>query len=260
MRDQRVKTVTSQCDGRVATLIIDRPERRNALNQQVKSELIVALEAAIQDDAVSAIILTGANGVFAAGSDIAEMATLTAADQEVADGGKVFSVLRNCPKPVIAAVEGYALGGGCELALSCDLIIAGENAKFAQPEIRVGIMPGGGGSQHLLRAIGRYQAAWMVLTGEAVDAKTAFVMGMVSELAGEGGALEAARKRAVQISKLPPLAVRAAKSALRKGEDLLLAEALRAERQAFIALFDTADQKEGMAAFLEKRSPNYRGF
>ena len=260
MRDQRVKTVTSQCDGRVATLIIDRPERRNALNQQVKSELIVALEAAIQDDAVSAIILTGANGVFAAGSDIAEMATLTAADQEAADGGKVFSVLRNFPKPVIAAVEGYALGGGCELALSCDLIIAGENAKFAQPEIRVGIMPGGGGSQHLLRAIGRYQAAWMVLTGEAVDAKTAFVMGIVSELAGEGGALEAARKRAVQIAKLPPLAVRAAKSALRKGEDLLLADALRAERQAFIALFDTADQKEGMAAFLEKRSPNYRGF
>ena len=160
---------------------------------------------------------------------------------------------------MIAAVEGYALGGGCELALCCDLIVAGETAKFGQPEIRVGIMPGAGGSQRLLRAIGKYRAMKLMLTGEQVAAPEALIMGMLSEVVPDGTALARANALAKTILTMPPLAVRAIKEVVQLGQDAPLETALLVERKAFMMLFDSADQKEGMKAFLEKRKPVYQG-
>jgi enoyl-CoA hydratase/carnithine racemase len=170
----------------------------------------------------------------------------------------VFNVLRACPKILIAAVEGYALGGGCELALCCDLIVAGAGAKFGQPEIRVGIMPGAGGTQRLLRAIGRYRTMKLVLTGEPVEAETALAMGMVSEVTPAGQALARGLDLARTIAGMPQVAVRSIKEVIRLGQDLPLETALALERKAFVLLFDTADQKEGMRAFLEKRPPEWK--
>jgi enoyl-CoA hydratase/carnithine racemase len=171
----------------------------------------------------------------------------------------MFTVLRGCPKPLIAAVEGYALGGGCELALSCDLIVAGRGTKFGQPEIRVGIMPGAGGTQRLVRVMGKYRAMKMVLTGEPVSAPDALAMGLVSEVVDDGQALTRALELAHTILAMPPLAVRAIKEVVQLGQDAPLETALALERKAFLTLFDSADQKEGMRAFLEKRVPRFSG-
>jgi enoyl-CoA hydratase/carnithine racemase len=252
--------VTSRCDGNgTAVVTIDRPERRNALNLEVKGLIADAVDALIADDTVDVIVLTGAGGCFVAGTDLAEMATMTPQTHVVLGTDRVFNVLRHCPKILIAAVEGYALGGGCELALCCDLIIAGEDAAFGQPEIRVGIMPGAGGSQRLLRAIGKYRAMKLMLTGEPVRAPDALAMGMISEVAPKGAALDRALALAETILAMPPLAVRAIKEVVTLGQDAPLETALSLERKAFTMLFDTADQKEGMRAFLEKRKPTYRG-
>jgi enoyl-CoA hydratase/carnithine racemase len=171
----------------------------------------------------------------------------------------VFQVLRDCPKIVIAAVEGYALGGGCELALSCDMIVAGSGAKLGQPEIRVGIMPGAGGTQRLLRTVGKYRAMKLVLTGEPITAPEAFAAGLVSEVVEDGKALDRALELARTVCSMPPLAVRATKEVMRLGEDAPLEAALALERQAFVLLFDSQDQKEGMQGFLEKRKPAFQG-
>jgi enoyl-CoA hydratase len=247
-----------EADG-VAVVTIDRPERRNALNLDVKRRLTAIIETLEADPAVRVVILTGAGGVFVAGTDVAEMAGMTPTEHTLLATDQVFTTLRRCPKVLIAAIEGYALGGGCELALACDLIVAGESAKLGQPEIRMGIMPGAGGTQRLLRAVGKYRAMRMVLTGEPVDARDALGMGLLSDLVPDGTALERAMDLARTISRMPPLAVRAIKEVMQLGQDVPLETALQLERKAFQLLFATQDQKEGMNAFLGKRAATYSG-
>jgi enoyl-CoA hydratase/carnithine racemase len=243
----------------VAVIRIDRPERRNALSLEVKRQLDEAFVAAEADSNVQVIVLTGGESFFVGGTDIGDMLHMSSSEHTAKDTSRVFRTINACRKPVIAAVEGYALGGGCELALACDMIVAGRGARFGQPEIRVGIMPGAGGTQRLLRTIGKYQAMKMILTGEPVEAETAFAMGFVSEVTDRGFALERALALASTIVNMPPLAVRAIKEVLNAGQNLPLDGALLLERKAFQLLFDTSDQKEGMRAFIEKRPPAYRG-
>lgn len=251
--------VSSRRQGAVGIVLIERPERRNALNLQVKQEIVAALQELANDLEVAAIVLAGAGGYFVAGTDIVEMAQMRPTDHLRLDTDRVFHVVRQCAKPVIAAVEGYALGGGCELALACDLIVAADDAQFGQPEIRVGIMPGAGGTQRLLRTVGRYKALLWSLTGQMVPARDAFAANLVSELAPKGQALERATAIAEQIAAMPPLAVQSIREAMRLGADVPLDTALALERRLFERLFDSEDQKEGMQAFLEKRKPVYRG-
>lgn len=251
--------VSSRRQGAVGIVVIERPERRNALNLQVKQEIVAGLQELANDPEVAAIVLTGAGGYFVAGTDIAEMAQMRPTDHLRLDTDRVFHVVRQCTKPVIAAVEGYALGGGCELALACDLIVAADDAQFGQPEIRVGIMPGAGGTQRLLRTAGRYKALLWSLTGQMVPARDAFAANLISELVPKGQALERATAIAEQIAAMPPLAVQAIREAMRLGADVPLDTALALERRLFERLFDSEDQKEGMQAFLEKRKPVYRG-
>lgn len=251
--------VSSRTQGAVGIVTIERPERRNALNLQVKQEIVEHVQALAQDSGVAAIVITGAGGYFVAGTDIVEMAEMKPTDHLRLDTDRVFHVVRQCSKPVIAAVEGYALGGGCELALSCDLIIAADDAQFGQPEIRVGIMPGAGGTQRLLRAAGRYKTALWALTGQMIPARDAHATNLVSELTPKGQSLDRAIAIGEQIAASPPLAVQAIREALRLGADVPLDTALALERRLFERLFDSEDQKEGMRAFLEKRKPAYRG-
>jgi enoyl-CoA hydratase len=245
--------------GGVAVITIDRPRRRNALNLAVKRLLTGAVLELDADPAVRVIVVTGAGGYFVAGTDIDEMAGMTPTSHTLDATDQVFSTLRACRTLLIAAVEGYALGGGCELALACDLIIAAEGARFGQPEIKVGIMPGAGGTQHLLRTIGKYQALRMMLTGEPISATHAFACGLVSELCADGAALAKAVALAQTIAAMPPLAVRAILEVVQLGQEAPLETALLLERKAFQVLFDSGDQKEGMRAFLEKRLPQYQG-
>ena len=204
-------------------------------------------------------MLTGSEGHFIAGTDIGEMSTLRPNDHVRLDTDRGVQVVRQLSKPVIAAVEGYALGGGCELALACDIIIAAEDAKFGQPEIRVGIMPGAGGTQRLLRAAGRYKSLLWSLTGDMSPAGDAYMANVVSELVPTGQALARAIELAGQIAAMPPLAVRSIRDAVRLGADVPMDTALALERRYFERLFDSEDQKEGMRAFLEKRAPRYEG-
>jgi len=255
----RKAPVRCEISDAVAVITIDRPERRNALNLEVKQALAELIDAAAADPAVRVIILTGSDRYFVAGTDIGEMATMTPTSHTLQATDRVFNVLRRVDKVLIAAVEGYALGGGCELALCCDLIVAGETARLGQPEIRVGIMPGAGGTQRLVRTIGKYQAMKLVLTGEAVSAREALTMGMVSEVCEDGQALARSRELASTIAAMPPLAVRAIREVMQQGQDMALDSALALERRAFQMLFDTQDQKEGMQAFLEKRAARYQG-
>ena len=243
----------------IAVLTINRPERRNALNLDVKRRLADIVEELEADPTVRVVVLTGARGVFVAGTDIAEMAAMTPTEHSLRETDRMFTVLRRFPKTLIAAVEGYALGGGCELALACDMIVAGGKAKFGQPEIRVGIMPGAGGTQRLLRTVGRYRAMKLILTGEPVTADEALSMGMLSEVVPDGTALDRALELAETILRMPPLAVLAIKEVMRLGQDVPLETALALERKTFQLLFDTGDQKEGMRAFLEKRNALYSG-
>jgi len=255
---REVVTCRREAEG-VAVVTIDRPERRNALNLDVKERIARIVEGLAADQAVRVIVLTGAGGYFVAGTDIAEMATMTPAQHTALATDRVFTVLRQCPKTLVAAVEGYALGGGCELALCCDLIVAGKGAKLGQPEIRVGIMPGAGATQRLVRLMGKYRAMKLILTGEPVAARDALALGMLSEVVPDGRALDRALDLARTIAAMPPLAVRAVKEAVQLGQDVPLETALSLERKAFQLLFDSADQKEGMRAFLEKRRPVYSG-
>lgn len=243
----------------IAIITIVRPKKLNALNFEVKKMLADCVEKLSQDHNVGIIVLTGAHGTFVAGTDIAEMAELSPTNHTLLVTDRVFTVLRHSQKILIAAVEGYALGGGCELALACDIVIAGEGSKFGQPEICVGIMPGAGGTQRLSRIIGKYRAMKMILTGEILQAQEAFAMGLLSEVVPDGKSLGRAIEMGRTILKMPPLAVNAIKEIMQAGQDVPLATALLLERKAFQLLFDTEDQKEGMQAYLEKRDPVYHG-
>ncbi len=251
--------VNARRQARVGIVTIARPERRNALNLQVKRELVAQLQAFAADPEVAVVVLTGEGGCFVAGTDIGEMASMQPMDHVRLDTDRVFHVVRQLSKPVIAAVEGYALGGGCELALACDLIVAADDAQFGQPEIRVGIMPGAGGTQRLLRTAGRYKSLLWCLTGEMIPARAAHAANLVSELVPQGQALARSIEIADRIAAMPPLAVQAIREAMRLGADVPLDTALALERRLFERLFDTEDQKEGMRAFVEKRKPAYQG-
>jgi enoyl-CoA hydratase len=244
----------------VALVTIERPEVLNALSFDLLDELAAALAGLDDDPRCRAIVLTGSGErAFAAGADIRELARQTPVTLLVDDRFAVWERISATRKPVIAAVRGFALGGGCELAMSCDLIVAGDDAQFGQPEINLGVMPGAGGTQRLTRAIGRARSMDLVLTGRTIDAREAEAMGLVSRVVPAGATLTAALDLAQAIAAQPPVAVIAAKEAVRLAEELPLSAGLRHERRAFFALFATADQTEGMAAFFEKRRPAWKG-
>jgi enoyl-CoA hydratase/carnithine racemase len=243
----------------VRVVVIDRPARRNALNLAVKDRIADLIYELDRQPDVRAIVITGSGGIFAAGTDVAEMAGLSPTDHTLKVTDRMFSRIRECGTPVIAAVEGYALGGGCELALSCDLIVAGAGSRFGQPEIRVGVMPGAGGTQRMLRVLGKYRALRFLLTGDQIGGEEALAMGLISELAPDGLVLARAVEIAEGIAAMPQMAVRAILDVVEAGADAPLTTALLLERKAFQLLFDSADQVEGMRAFVEKRQPEFRG-
>jgi enoyl-CoA hydratase len=244
----------------VALVALDRPNALNALSFDLLDELASALEALDADAGCRAVVITGSGTrAFAAGADIHELAAQTAASLRAGRRFEAWDRLAAIGVPTIAAVRGYALGGGCELALACDMIVAAEDATFGQPEVRIGVMPGGGGTQRLTRAIGKARAMAMILTGEPIDARTAEALGLVSRVVSPEATVDAALELAGRIAALPPLAVRAAKAAILQADLLDLEAGLAAEREAFFGLFETDDQAEGMAAFIEKRAPTWSG-
>jgi enoyl-CoA hydratase/carnithine racemase len=243
----------------IAVLQLHRPEARNALNVEVRRLLAEHFRVLGEDDETRCIILTGGEKVFAGGADIRDMVERSPVELMQRHGERMWAPIAACPKPVIAAVNGYAFGGGCELAMHADIIIAGEGASFAQPEVRVGIMPGAGGTQRLVRAVGKFRAMKMLLTGEPVSAREALAMGLVSEVVPDAETLPRALAMANTIAKMPPLAVMQIKEAVLAGEDSSLEAGLLLERKSFQLLFASQDQKEGMRAFLEKRKPEFEG-
>ncbi|MGZ8231785.1 MAG: enoyl-CoA hydratase-related protein [Burkholderiales bacterium] len=250
--------VERPADG-VALIRINRPEARNALNIEVRRQLAQQLTDVAAEAGVRCLVMTGNEKAFAAGADIKEMANAGTIEMLQRGTLKLWSTIAACPKPVIAAVSGFALGGGCELAMTCDIIIAGESAKFGQPEVKIGIIPGGGGTQRLARAVGKYKAMRYVLTGDIFDARTAYEMGLVSELVPDAEVEKRAVELAKQIAELPPLAIEQAKEAVLRGMDASLETGLALETKAIQLLFSSQDQKEGMAAFIEKRKPRFTG-
>ena len=244
----------------VALVTIDRPEALNALNFAVLAELADALETLDRDDRTRVAILTGTGErAFAAGADIVELAEQTPERLRAEGQFGSWDRLGAIGIPLIAAVRGFALGGGCELAMTCDLIIAGDDARFGQPEIRIGVMPGAGGTQRLTRAIGVARTMELVLTGRMIDASEAHAAGLVTSVVAASEVVTAALAIADTIASMPPLAVRAAKRSVLAAAELPLSAGLRAEREAFFDLFATEDQREGMRAFQEKRSPTWTG-
>src|SRR5215472_4169337 len=249
-------------DGPQATLTIDRPKSLNALNAATLRELEAALRALAQNEELRALIITGAGEkAFVAGADIAQMASLSAAQarQFSALGHRVLHMIEALSAPTIAAVNGYALGGGCELAVACDLIYASERARFGQPEVGLGVIPGFGGTQRLARLVGRARAMELIFTGEPVDAAKAKEIGLALEVLPPDKLLEHCRAVAAKIAAKGPVAVAQAKRAMVFGADADLRSANELERQAFAVLFGTEDQREGMRAFLEKRPPAFKG-
>jgi enoyl-CoA hydratase len=251
--------VERQADKRTALVRLNRPEQLNALNTQLMDELCTALEELDRDDEVRAMVVTGSERAFAAGADIGEMANATAVEMLRSNRIGQWDRVRRISKPVIAAVSGWCLGGGCELAMALDLILAGESAKFGQPEIKIGVIPGAGGTQRMTRAIGKSRAMEMILTGEPMDAAEAHARGLVARVVPDGLLVEDALTLAAQIAAKSPVAVRLAKEAVNSAYEMGLTEALDHERRLFYLLFASEDQKEGMAAFLEKREPDFKG-
>ncbi|WP_066898954.1 enoyl-CoA hydratase [Mycolicibacterium houstonense] len=242
---------------RVATIKLNRPKALNALNSQVMTEVTTAAAELDADPGVGAIIVTGNEKAFAAGADIKEMAELSFADVYSADFFELWSKFAATRTPTIAAVAGYALGGGCELAMMCDILIAADSAKFGQPEIKLGVLPGMGGSQRLTRAIGKAKAMDLILTGRTIDAQEAERAGLVSRLVPADTLIDEALAVAETIAGMSLSASRMAKEAVNRAFESSLAEGLLYERRLFHSAFATADQKEGMAAFTEKRAANF---
>lgn len=243
----------------IALVRLNRPKVLNALSTDLMQELVDCFLELDQNPKVRVIILTGNERAFAAGADIAQMASATPVDQINDQRFRTWEMLRLVTKPIIAAVNGFALGGGCELAMSCDLIIASDEAKFSQPEIKIGTIPGAGGTQRLTRAIGKSKAMLMVLTGDMIDAKTAYEWGLVAKIVPSITLLQETFEIAKTISDRAPVAVRLAKEAVNKSFEMSLKDGMDFERRNFYLTFSSADQKEGMKAFIEKREPKYLG-
>jgi len=258
-RRPRADSEGDPVDG-VALVTLDRRATMNTLDAALLRELAEACRRLGDDPACRVVVVTGAGTrAFAAGGDIGEMAGEDAAGLEAGGRFDDWDALARLPMPTIAAVRGYALGGGAELAMSCDMIVAGDDARFGQPEIRLGIMPGAGATQRLTRAVGKARAMELILTGRTFDAHEATAMGLVTRVVPAAETLDAALELAATIAAMPPLAVRAAKHAVTRADEVALSDGLRAERRLFYRLFGTQDKAEGMAAFLEKRSPAWKG-
>ena len=246
--------------GKVGVITLNRPKQLNALNDQLMDELGAALKAFDADDAIGCIIVTGSEKAFAAGADIGTIAKYGFADAYKADLiTRNWETIRSVRKPVIAAVSGFALGGGCELAMMCDFIIAADNAKFGQPEIKIGIIPGAGGTQRLPRAIGKSKAMDLVLTSRMMDANEAERAGLVSRIVPVDKLMDEALAAAITIADMPRLAALAAKESVNRAFESGLADGVMFERRIFHSLFATQDKNEGMQAFIEKRKAEFKG-
>jgi enoyl-CoA hydratase len=248
--------IVERC-GRVGVIRLNRPEALNALNAVLRSELLAAAEAFDADAEIGCILITGSDKAFAAGADIKEMADKSYIDISGADYPVDYERLTRVRKPIIAAVAGYALGGGCELAMICDFIIAADTARFGQPEIKLGVIPGIGGTQRLTRAVGKAKAMDLILTGRMMDAAEAERSGLVARVVPAASLMDEALKAAETVAAMSLPSVLAAKEAVNRSFETSLAEGVRFERRIFHALFATKDQKEGMAAFVEKRPPKF---
>jgi enoyl-CoA hydratase len=251
------ETLLTETRGAVALVTLNRPKALNALNSTIMAELTDALASLDKDDAIGAIVLTGSEKAFAAGADIKEMQGIDFVDAYLGDFISGWEAIASIRKPMIAAVSGFALGGGCELAMMCDFIIASDTAKFGQPEITLGVIPGMGGSQRLTRAIGKAKAMDLVLTGRMMDAAEAERAGLVARIVAPERLIDEAVGAAAKIASFPRAAVLMAKEAVNRSFEATLGEGLRFERRLFHSLFATSDQKEGMAAFIEKRNPEF---
>jgi enoyl-CoA hydratase/carnithine racemase len=243
----------------VVLVRINRPEARNALNLATRKALAAMFEGLHDDASVRAIVLTGNEQAFAAGADLKEFVAAGAIEILRRRAERYWNSVARTPQPVIAAINGYALGGGLELAMCCDVIIAGEGAKLGQPEVRVGIMPGAGGTQRLTRAVGKFHAMRLCLTGRPISATEACQIGLVSQVVPDAEVVAAALEMARDLARLPPLALMQIKEAILAGQDAGLDAGLMLERKAFQLLFASADKREGMQAFLEKRPPDFKG-
>lgn len=258
---QAYETLLLERTGRVAIVTINRPDKRNALNIKTREEGASVLEELRSDDSVRVVVFTGAGDkAFVAGADIAEFSGRTAITQrEVMMGRSLFTAIDTFPKPVIAMINGYCLGGGCELALACDIRIASESASFGQPEINLGIIPGGGGTQRLTRSVGEGKAMELILTGEIIDAKTAFAIGLVNQVVPADQLQAKTMEIANRIADKSPIALRLAKEAVKLASRSNLDEGLRREVDLFALCFSSEDKDEGVSAFLEKRKPVFKG-
>ncbi|MHB8624955.1 MAG: enoyl-CoA hydratase-related protein [Aggregatilineales bacterium] len=246
--------------GNVVGLVrLNRPKALNALNAALMRELITALTEFDADESIRCLVITGDERAFAAGADIKEMADASAVDMLTRGTIELWDRLRALRKPIIAAVSGHCLGGGCELAMACDMIVASETARFGQPEINVGVIPGAGGTQRLTRAVGKALAMEVILNGRTLTAQEAVQFGLVNRVVAPGEFLNEALKLANEIAKRAPLAVQMGKDAINKAEELALTEGIAYERRSFYLLFATDDQKEGMVAFSARRAPQWKG-
>ena len=246
-------------DGHVAVLRLNRPEARNALSPEVMDEIATELERLDADPEVRCVVIAGSDEVFAAGADIKAMAERSLPETLVHPAARFWGRLAAVKTPMIAAVSGWALGGGCELALACDLIVASESAEFGQPEITLGIIPGGGGTQRLARVLGKQRAMELVLTGRRIDAHEAERIGLVNSVAPKSGWLDRALEIAQTIARRPPIAARLAKQAVIAADETGLSAGLESERRLYELTMATEDRVEGMRAFIEKRRPEFKG-
>jgi len=253
------QTILTEVRGRVGLVKLNRPEAMNAFNTLMLRELFDALDAFDRDEAVRVMVVTGSEKAFAAGADIKEMAEASTVDMITQGRVELWDRIRSIKKVVIAAVSGWALGGGTEFAISCDMIVASESAKFGQPEITIGIIPGGGGTQRLARLLGKQLAMEMVINNRTLTAAEALQFGLVNRVVQVDGYLDATIAFAEEIADRAPLAVRMAKESINAAFETTLTEGLKAEKRNFYPLFSTEDQKEGMKAFIEKRKPGWKG-
>lgn len=251
--------ILTETRGRVGLVTLNRPQSLNALNRQLMSEVMDALEAFDRDESVGAMVVTGNEKAFAAGADIKEMQGKSAQEMQAGDHVGVFDRIRWIEKPVIAAVSGWALGGGCEIALACDMIVASDSAKFGQPEITIGVIPGAGGTQRLTHVVGKALAMEMILNNRTLSANEALQYGLVNRVVPVSDYLNEALKLAEEIASRAPLAARAAKKMINAAYESSLTDGLAKEKRAFYELFNTEDQREGMQAFVDKRKPKWTG-
>jgi enoyl-CoA hydratase len=252
-------TVLTEIRGRVGIVTLNRPQAMNAFNITMLGELFDAMETFDKDETIGALVVTGNEKAFAAGADIKEMADATPFQMITEARVDVWDRIRGIKKPVIAAVSGWALGGGCEFVLSCDMVIASESAKFGQPEITIGIIPGAGGTQRLARLVGKNLTMEMVINNRTLSAPEALQFGIANRVVPVEGYLDAAVAFAEEIASRAPMAVRMAKDSVNAAFETTLTEGLKAEKRNFYPLFSTEDQKEGMQSFIEKRKPNWKG-